>query len=80
MKLQPHNRTTAQPHNRTTAQLFKLSFKIFSSFLFLFSNLIYAQADEFCATPAKLIPDPPGVYSKSTDASYVENIKTIVKN
>src|SRR5690554_5210458 len=33
----------------------------------------FSQLDDFCATPAKTDPDPPGVYSKSIDIGYLNN-------
>lgn len=38
--------------------------------LLLFSSFCYSQRDGFCATPPSTTPDPPGIYSQSTDTNY----------
>lgn len=41
--------------------------------MFFIGFSVFPQTDDFCATPPKEIPDPPGVYSKSTDPLYLSS-------
>ena len=43
-------------------------------FLLLLTTIsAFSQTDDFCATPPNTIPDPPGVYSKSTNPGVSDN-------
>ncbi len=66
MKTQAHKPTS--PYALTTIAPFFLFFIIATS-------SVFSQTDDFCGTAPNTIPDPPGVYSKSTSPAYLNNFE-----
>ncbi len=44
--------------------------------LLFITTFTYAQNADFCATPPHTLPNPPGVYSKSIDPTYLNNFQS----
>lgn len=64
----PHAHTPTRPHAHN-------SFWLLTVVLLFFTSLGFSQTDDSCATAPNIIPDPQGVYSKSTDIGYLNSFE-----
>ncbi len=44
--------------------------------LIIVSTQLFGQNEYFCDTPPNVIPDPPGIYSKSSSSAYLNDFET----